>query len=219
MIKSWVRKGIWLLPLYGVFTLYATWTHQPDVENRFGAWSEYVTTANFLISHLIGSIFGTTIGILGVISLGLFLADSRRSRSALLGTVAVVLGSGGVLALFGIAASTQPALGDAYLGGLAEARDLYQAVYGPSTLGLALTSIVLFSLGSILLGTAIFGSGTLPKWTGVAYALSGPLIGIVGLVVGQAQTVGSVLVVLAGFVIARRIGLAWASRGGSNGKG
>ena len=124
--------------------------------------------------------------------------------------VAAVLGSGGVIAVFGVAVSTQPALGNAYLGGLAEAQDLYDAVYGPVTLGLAIVSVALFSVGPILLGSAIYGSGKLPKWTGVAYGLSGPLIGILGLIVGQAQTLGSVLVVAAGLVVARRVGLEWS---------
>jgi hypothetical protein len=199
--------------------LYATWTHQPDPDTRFKEWSEYVTTGNFLVGHIFGSILGTTLGILGVVSLGLYLADTKRSRMALVGTVAAVVGSGGVVAVFGVAASTQPALGKAFLGGLGAAQGLYQAVYRPTTLALAGTSVMLFSIGPILLGWAIASSGRLPKWTGLAYGASGPLVGIVGLIVGQAQTLGSILVITAGLAIAWRISHQWGGELSAAGDG
>ncbi len=197
-----------------MLTFYATLTHQPDPNTRFRDWSEFVTTGNFLVGHIFGSILGTTLGILGVVSLGLYLADTKRSRVALVGTVATVVGSGGVISVFGVAASTQPALGKAFLGGVGAAQDLYQAVYGPTTLALAGTSVILFSIGSILLGWAIASSGRLPKWSGLAYGLSGPLIGIIGVIMGQAQTLGSILVIAAGLAIAWRIRHQWGPGGG-----
>jgi hypothetical protein len=205
-IRSWIRAGIWLIPVYGVLTLYATWTHQPDPATQFRDWSEYVTTTNFLVGHILGSVVGTTLGLLGAVALGLFLADTRRSKAALAGLAATALGSGAVIATFGVAISAQPALGNAYLGGLAAAENLYDSVYGPATLAVAIAGVVLFSLGPILLGWAMVSSGRLPRWSGIAYGLSGPLIGIFGLVIGEAQTVGSVLLIGAGVVIARRVG-------------
>lgn len=205
-IRSWIRAGIWLIPVYGGLTLYATWTHQPDPETQFREWSEYVTTTNFLVGHILGSVVGTTLGLLGAVALGLFLADTARSKAALAGLTATVLGSGAVIATFGAAISAQPALGNAFLGGMGAAEDLYASVYGPATLAVAITGVVLFSLGPILLGWAMVSSARLPRWCGIAYGFSGPLIGMFGLVIGQAQTVGSVLLIGAGVVIARRVG-------------
>src|SRR3712207_7401315 len=50
------------------------------------------------------------------------------------------------------------------------------------------------SVGAILLGVAVWRSGTLPKWAGALYAPSGLLIAS-GVAIGEAQTLGSALIV------------------------
>ena len=61
--------------------------------------------------------------------------------------------------------------------------------------------------GPALLGVALWRSGTLPRWTGVLYAVAVPLIAVVGLAVGVAQPVGAVLLIVSGAWIARTV---WA---------
>lgn len=68
-MRTWVRAGLWLLPVYGVLTFLATLTHQPDPQTEFESWSRYVTTGVFLVSHIFGSIFGAAVGILGLAAL------------------------------------------------------------------------------------------------------------------------------------------------------
>jgi hypothetical protein len=63
--------------------LLSTLTHQPDYRTDFHAYAEYVTTTSFLVSHLVGSILGTAIGIFGVLALGAVLATSGVRRLAL----------------------------------------------------------------------------------------------------------------------------------------
>ena len=55
------------------------------------------------------------------------------------------------------------------------------------------------------MGVALWRSGTLPRWTGVLYAVAVPLISIVGLVVGVAQPVGAALLIVSGAWIASRV--------------
>lgn len=69
---------------------------------------------------------------------------------------------------------------------------------------------MLYSLGAILLGVAIWRCGALPKAAGVLYALAGPLISVVGLVIGPAQTVGSALLIVSSVWMAWHV---WHQRG------
>lgn len=195
--------GLWLLPVYGVLTLLATLTHQPDPATRFESWSRYVTTGTFLVSHIAGSILGTAVGILGIGALAVALAGTRRSGMAAAGLVTGVTGSVLITAVFGVAAAAQPALGRAFLAGDTGAQNLYEDVYGPATLGIAVGGTLLYGLGFVLLGWSAAVSGRFPRWAGVAFALAGPLIGILGVIYGFTQTVGSLLLITAGVVFAR----------------
>jgi hypothetical protein len=121
---NWLRNWIWLLQVSAVLTLGATLTHQPDPDTQFRAWSEYVTTPRFFISHVVGSILGTSLLILGAFALGTLLASSRRGRAARLGIVATVVGGAGIVAMFGVAAFAQPAIGKAFLAGEEGARPI-----------------------------------------------------------------------------------------------
>lgn len=201
-MKTWVRAGLWLLPVYGVLTFLATLTHQPDPQTEFESWSEYVTTGVFLVSHIFGSIFGAAVGILGLAALTAYLAGTRRSGLALAGFTLAVIGNVFIASLFGIAAGAQPALGNAFLAGNATAEDLYNSVYSAPVFGIAGAGVLLFSLGFVLLGIAAAAVETLPRWATAGLALAGPLIGIAGFIIGQAQTVGSVLMVASGVGIA-----------------
>lgn len=78
-------------------------------ETEFGAWSEYVTTSSFFVSHVVGSILASALLMLGVVALSLKLATSRRARAAHAAVFATVLGTMGVVAVFGIAPFAQPA--------------------------------------------------------------------------------------------------------------
>jgi hypothetical protein len=103
------RLGVAALPVYGLLVFLSTLTHQPDYRTDFHAYAEYVTTTSFLVSHLVGSILGTTIGIFGVLALGAVLATTGERRLAQRGLVLSVAGMGFIMALFGAAAFAQPA--------------------------------------------------------------------------------------------------------------
>jgi hypothetical protein len=77
------RLGVLAIPVYGLLVLLSTLSHQPDYRTDFHAYAEYVTTTGFLVSHLVGSIVGTTIGLFGVLALGAVLAATSGRRLAL----------------------------------------------------------------------------------------------------------------------------------------
>jgi hypothetical protein len=149
-----------------------TLTHQPDPQTDFANFAAYVTTNQFLISHLLNSILGAAIGSIGVIGLMLYLQDSRAAGKAITGMVATVAANTLNTSVFGVAAFTQPALGQTYLAGQQNALDLYNLVYAAPLFGTAILGLLLFLIGGIFTGIAIAASGRLPRWAGWLYALT-----------------------------------------------
>jgi hypothetical protein len=201
------RLGVLAIPVYGLLALLSTLSHQPDYRTDFHAYAEYVTTTGFLVSHLVGSILGTTIGLFGVLALGAVLAATGGRRLALRGLVLSVGGMAFIMTLFGAATFAQPAIGRAYLAGQQAAVAINSDLYSAPAVAVGLTGGLLYSAGAVLLGVALWRAGTLPRWAGPLYAVAVPLISIVGLVVGVAQPVGAVLLIVSGAWIASRV---WA---------
>ena len=198
-----VRVGLLALTAYGLAVFASTLTHQPDPSSNFTAYAEFVTTPSFLLSHLAGSIAGTTIGILGLLALyGALPSAGRRRWTAVAALATSVSGLSLVMTLFGAAAYAQPAIGRAYLAGDQGAIQINSDVYGVAAISVGVLGSLLYSFGGILFGVVIWRSGRLPKWAGVAYALAVPLISLAGLIFGAAQTLGAVLLTAAAAAIA-----------------
>ena len=85
---NWIRLGLFALPLYGVLTFWSSLDPQPDPNTHYEAWSRYVTTDHYVLTHVFGSILGLILAIFGTFALGAFLT---RSRAARLGLVAMVI--------------------------------------------------------------------------------------------------------------------------------
>src|SRR5436190_3766961 len=104
------RWGLWALPVWTVLLFFGTLTHQPDPRTEFAGFARYVTTTEFLLSHLVASILGAAIGVLGLMALFIFLALRVRSRLAAAGLVMAVVGNVLITAIFGMAAFAQSAV-------------------------------------------------------------------------------------------------------------
>jgi hypothetical protein len=113
LLDAYVRRGLWALPVWAVLLFVSTLTHQPAYQTDFAAWSRYVTTDVFLVSHLVGSILGAGIGILGFTALSIALVRRDAPRLALWTLVTGTLGNTLTTAVFGVAAFAQPAIGRA----------------------------------------------------------------------------------------------------------
>ncbi len=125
------RWGIWALPVWAVLLFVGTIDHQPDTNTDFAGFARYVTTPEFLASHIVASIIGAGIGVLGLLALFIFLALRMRSRLAAAGLAMAVVGNVMLTAVFGLAAFGQVAVGRLYLAGhTAEAVAIYDDMYG-----------------------------------------------------------------------------------------
>jgi hypothetical protein len=190
------RAGLWLLSVYGLLLGLSTLTHQPPVAD-FDAYARYVSTDQFMVSHLGASIFGAALGLLGVIALTTFLIRGPAARTAMAGLVVTTISSIGMAAAFGSAAFAQPGIGRAHLQGVPGMADLNaDTAYGPALFATALSSTALLMVGTVLIGIAIARTRPDLRWHGTGYAVllftfAGPgmLVGILQPVAGFAFAV------------------------------
>jgi hypothetical protein len=168
------RLGLWALPVWAALLFVGTIGHQPNWRTHLADWSRYVTTGQFLASHLIASILGAAIGALGMVALGAVLARRGHPRAGLLAMVTGVVANVLNAAVVGVAAFAQPAIGRDYLAGhTAQARLLvHTAVNGGWLNATGITSGVLLATSVIVAGMAIARTGSLPRAAGIGFAVS-----------------------------------------------
>ena len=166
-----------------------------------------------MLGHLLGSILGLIFAIFGVFALGAYLATSRAGRLGLVAMVITVLGSALFLPLQGVSTFSAPEEGQAVLAGLEEFEEL-PPIFANTVFALTgLLDIVLLLAGNVLLGVAVWRSGTLPRWAGALWAAAHVLMYlslVYAATIGPASTpptvlVGAVLVVISGTWMAWRV--------------
>jgi hypothetical protein len=206
---NWIRIGLLALPISGLLTMWSTLTPQPNPTTEFEAWSRFVTTTEYLISHLLGSNLGIILLIFGVIALGAYLAKGERSGR--LGLVAmVIIIAANALALMsagGWSTFAAPAIGRAYLSGI---EDAMRIDVGIDYLVIFMLVIALAFIGNVLLSIAIWQSGTLPKWAGAIWIAWAVMFYVAGVLSGflftssslPTQPIGSLLMAISGGWIA-----------------
>jgi hypothetical protein len=200
--RSFARIALWALPVWAAMLFAGTLTHQPDAHTAFGDFARYVTTTEFLWSHLINSITGAAIGSIGAVALVLYLQESPAAGRAITGMVFTILGNTLTSSIFGEAAFTQTALGRAYLAGNQTAPAIYDAVYSAPLFLTALVALLFFIIGGIFIGIAIAASGRFPRWAGWVYAASALLFVLSNFLFPVGQTLFSVLLFAATVVVA-----------------
>jgi len=208
-ITRWIGIGLLGLVLYGALTFFSSLNPQPDYNTHPEAWARYVTTDHYVLEHLFLSIFGVIFAIFGVFALGAYLTASRAGRMGLVAMIITVLGSALLLVVLGVSTFASPEQGQAILAGIDTMQlpdtfaDTVQALTG-------LAYILLGFVGNILLGVAIWRSGTLPRWAGALWAGAHVVLYVsqgYAATVGAKSTpptvlVGAVLVMISGAWIA-----------------
>jgi hypothetical protein len=116
---TWIRVGLFTLPVFGLLTLWATIGAQPDASVDPEGWARFVSSTSYLAGHVLGSTGGTILAIFGTFALGAFLASTRSARLGLAGMVAT-LGQSLLLAGGAVSTFAVPAMGQAYLRGVEE---------------------------------------------------------------------------------------------------
>jgi hypothetical protein len=168
------RLGVWALPVWAALLCVSTITEQPNWRTRPGDWSRFVTTPEFLASHLVASILGAAIGALGMVALGAVLARRGHPAAGLwtmvIGVVANVLAASGL----GVAAFAQPAIGRSYLAShSAQVRLLIKtAVNGTWLNAMTITAGLLLIASAVVAGVAVARTVSLPRAAGIGLAAS-----------------------------------------------
>jgi hypothetical protein len=202
----WIGVGLLGLPLYGALTFWSSLDPQPDPSTHYEAWSRFVTTNHYVLTHLLGSILGLILAIFGTFALGAYLTRSRAPRLGLVAMVITVLGAVLFLPALGVSAFAAPEEGQAYLAGIEEFSEL-PPIFADTVFAVtSLLVIVLLFVGNVLLGVAVWRSGTLPRWAGALWAAAAVLMYPLGLVIAATVTgstpptvlVGALLLVIGG---------------------
>lgn len=197
--------GLWLLPVYGILLGLGTLTHQPPIED-FDAYARYITTDMFLVSHLVASIFGAALAVLGVVAVTAYLVPGRAARLAVVGLVLTTIANIYLSAAFGSAAFVQPGIGRAHLAGVPGMPALNaDTAYGPALGATAFSATLLFVVSAIVLGIAIARTHRRLRAVGVAYAVLLPLFAISGFLLPDVQSAAGFAVAIATAVLAVRL--------------
>jgi len=193
-------KGVWLLPVFGLLLAYSTIRQQPPIQTDFEGYARFVTTGEFLFSHLVASIGGAALAILGVGSIYILLAGGRSRRAALIGMIITVIAQVYLASAFGSAAFVQPGIGRAYLSGETAAAQALNAdtAYGPALFATAASALLLWLIGTVFLAVALVRTSPRLRVAGILYAISVPLFslsGVIALIPLQQALAGLVLTV------------------------
>jgi hypothetical protein len=204
-------KGVWLwqLPASGLLLALSTIRQQPPVQTDFAGYARFVTTGEFLLSHLVASIGGAALAILGVCSVFVLLPGGRFRRAALIGTIITVIAQVYLASAFGSAAFIQPGIGRAYLRGETAAAQALTAdtAYGPALMATAGFAVLLWLIGTVFLVVALVRTSPGLRVAGILYVLSAPLFiwsGQVDLIPLQ-QALAGLLLTVAAVIIALRL--------------
>ncbi len=203
----WIGIGLLGLPLYGALSFFSSLNPQPDPNTRLEAWARYVTTDFYFLKHLFASGLGLMLVIFGTFALGAYLTTSRAARMGLVGMVITVSGTLLFLMVGGVSIFAVPKEGQAVLAGLGEYEKLPTILADTALLPTMGLGVLLMLVGNVLLGVAVWRSGTLPRWAGALWVAGSalPLLGQVYIIlpIGADSTpptvaMGAVLLVIGG---------------------
>jgi len=206
-INRWISIGLLGLPLYGILTFFSSLDPQPDPNTHYDAWARYVTTDSYVLTHLFLSDLGLILAIFGTFALGAYLATSRAGRMGLAAMVIVVFGSLLFLMVGGVSTFSSPQQGQMHLLGIEGYREMPAILAQTAMMATFAVSFLLMLVGNVLLGVAVWRSGTLPKWAGALW-VAGSALPVLGMLyallpIGADATpatvpVGMVLLVISG---------------------
>jgi hypothetical protein len=193
------------LPVSGLLTLVGLLgrrnTPNPRVDPKQAA--EAASSGVYVVSQLVGNVFGLTLLILGVIALTVYLAETRGKSAALAGMILSIAGIAPIMSAMGVTTYTLPVLGRAYLNGQKDALQVVDALFGKPLTGIFFVAFLLYAAGFILFGVGIWRSGILPKGASISVGIHAPLFSsFIQSPPGILTIVGSILFIFGGTLIA-----------------
>ena len=140
---------------------------------RPSEWAEHVSAPTYLISQYAYAI-AYVMPFLGFWALYAQIRDQDSGEGfAFWGLMGALAGTALALPTLGVLAFAGPEFARLFLSGSPEmARILNDIALGPA-MALGLPAAVLYSAGCLLLGIAVWRTGSLPKWPGIALAAHG----------------------------------------------
>ena len=210
---AWIRTGLVGLPLYGVLTLWAAREPQPNPDEEYEAWSRFVTAPEYVLTHVLGSGLGLIFVIFGTFALGAYLLRTRAARLALWAMTVAVFGECLFLFFTGVSAFGPPLEGQAYLAGM-DLDELPTSTAADVQALVMLVAILVSFVGNVLLGIAMWRSGTLTVWPGALWILAALLMYPFGIILG-ALTIGATpptVLIGAGLVTISGAWVFWRAR-------
>ena len=147
---------------------------------------------------------GVVLNLYGTFALYRYLTYQGESMIAFLGFVLRIAGIALIIGLFTFFAVSVPAIAELYQQGNQEVIAVVEANF-TSGLGLVLLAVggSASIIGLILFAIAIWRHGRLPKWTGVAFVLSFPMLAFP--VTFATELLGAVLLLISAGVIAWKV--------------
>ena len=142
---------------------------------------EFVTGANLSNYRLAMMLIGISLArfILGVFALYAYLSRTKQERVAFAGLIVTVGFLGLFLPLIGFGAYVVPAIGSLVAQGRVEMVAVMEQISREPFIVVPFFAGILWNIGNLLMGIAIWRSGTLWKWGGLLFMIYG-LIGIPG---------------------------------------
>ena len=202
--------GLWLLPVYALLLALSTLTHEPDHTEDFAAWSRYVTTDVFVVSHLGASILGAGLGLVGTVCAMVLMLRGPAAGSALVAAALTIIGNVLLTSVFAAAAYAQPAIGRAFLDGMPGAEGLYDDVYGAPLLTAVALGALAFVAGALVLARALARTAPSLRWAGWTYGVSLVVFFLAAFTVPVLQPVAAAVACAAAVVVALRLPTAAA---------
>jgi len=140
---------------------------------------EFATGANSFSNRLGMMLVGVSLAlfILGVFALYAHLSQTKQERVAFAGLIVTVGFLGLFLPLIGFAAYVVPATGSLVEQGRVEMVAVMEQTFVEPFIVIPFLAGILWNIGNILMGIAIWRSGTLWKWGGLLFIIYG-VIGI-----------------------------------------
>ena len=128
-----------------------------------------------MLSHLLASDIGLILAIFGTFALGAYLARSRAGRMGLVAMAIAVFGSALFLLIGGVSTFSVPEQGQMHLQGVEGYREMPTILAQTAMMATFAVSFLLMLVGNVLLGAAVWRSGTLPRWAGALWVVGSAL--------------------------------------------
>ena len=169
--------GLWTFPISGVMAIVALFLRK-FVNLPVGditEWANSVASRNYLTAQYL-YILAYVIPFFGFWALYMYLAQKQKEPMAFWGLMGTLLGTGLPLTTLGVLAYVSPVFGRLYLQGDTHLPQLINEIAMGSSMVMGMPGAFLYVGGCLLFGIAVWQSGAINKWAGVALALHGLFI-------------------------------------------